>query len=88
MTDDPELATLTARAVADLEIDQPIYAARIVGNLLELKLPHGTATWPIPERTKLEDLTVEHLKELARQRGIENWNRLRKAQLIAALKDH
>ena len=40
-----------------------------------------------PERRSLSDLSYEELKSLAKDRGIDDYNKMKKAELLDALKD-
>lgn len=40
-----------------------------------------------PEKKALSDLSYDELKSLAKDRGIDDYNKMKKAELIDALKD-
>lgn len=82
------------RAVDELHIDVPVYGGRVVGDRLELQLYGGAvAYWPQEPTTTesaipagdLSDLLKDELKEIARIHGVEKWNQMLKADLVATL---
>lgn len=40
-----------------------------------------------PEKKPISDLSYDELKSLAKDRGIDDYNKMKKAELIDALKD-